>query len=312
MSKANLMKLLLTLAFIVAGVWFFAVKSEEFLVLKLPSRVAILIVALAFVTNVYFGSLYNVLVLRRLGIQITGRESFMLSSVTAAGNFILPLRAGAGLRALYLKKVYGFPVSHFTSTLAVYFLVTVLFAGIMGMLSVVYIYIDQGYFRLDLLLLFPALLAAIAITIVMRRGRGTGQRPRSWWNEFLAGCHHILARGDFVFIACLLVAASFVSATVGWTAALQDYAPEIELQESLLIAVSQILGGMATLTPGGTGFQELAGLYAGHHFQMSTVELLAVLVWTKVVRMIVAFFLALPSALFLKRRMSPAAETEQR
>ena len=60
---------------------------------------------------------------------------------------------------------------------------------------------------------------------------------------------------------------------------------------------------MIALTPGGTGFQELAGLYVSNHTSTSLVELLAVLVWVKILRVILALALAVPSYLYIRKRL---------
>ncbi len=308
-NKNNIVKFAVTCLFLLVGVIFFLRNKEEFYRLAIPSNAAIVIVVLSFVVNVYFSSLFNLVVMRRFGIRLSAMESFMLSSITAAGNFFLPLRAGTGIRGLYMKRVYQFPISHFSSTLVVYFLITLLFAAIVGMLAIIMIYFDKGYFRLDLFVLFPTILIGTAVMLTLRRGTEAVDRIEiSWWSTFLAGYRQIIASGKFLYWAIFIVAMNFLAATIAWMAALQDYAASIRPQEAFLIVVSQVIGGLAALTPGGTGFQELAGIYAGLRFQMTVVELFAVLVWTKTARMIVSLVLALPAVICLRHRMSLSKE----
>ena len=124
---------------------------------------------------------------------------------------------------------------------------------------------------------------------------------------FFSGYSRILEGRNFILLSILLVAASFLASAFSWTVALRDYAPSIAIHEAFLVAVSQTIGGLVTLTPGGTGFQEIAGIYVGHRFQITTVELFAVLVWTKLARMAIAFLLAIPSLIVLKRGIQGSA-----
>jgi hypothetical protein len=235
----------------------------------------------------------------------------MLSSVTTAANFVLPLRAGAAFRAMYMKKVYRFPFSYFASTLAIYYLVTILIASLVGMFCLIVIYVGQGYFRLDLFLLFPTVLLVAGIALLARKGKEKNSgSTQSWWTNFLTGYKNILANSRFFHTALLIVAAGFIVSTIGWTVALREYAPFIKISESFLIVASQVVGSLVTLTPGGTGFQEMAGMYVGHRFQITLVQLFAILVWTKAVRIIISLLLALPSFILLKRRIVMPAETE--
>ena len=212
---------------------------------------------------------------------------------------------------MLMKKVYHFPFSYFASTLAIYYLVTILVASLVGMFCLVFIYVDQGYFRLDLFLLFPTVLLFAAIALLVRKGKQNDSRSKqSWWSNFLTGYRNILANKRFFYTALSIVTAGFIVSTIGWTVALRDYAPFIKIAESFLIVASQIVGALVTLTPGGAGFQELAGMYVGHRFNITLVELFAVLVWTRAVRMIISRLLALPSFILLQRRMRVSAETK--
>jgi uncharacterized membrane protein YbhN (UPF0104 family) len=302
----SIIKLVLLLVFLAAGLLFYFEKKDEFHALDWPSTPAIVAVCLAYVTNIYINALFNAISARRLGVHLSYTESFMLSSVTAAANFLLPLRAGAAFRAMYMKKAYGFQYSYFASTLAFYYLATILVASFTGMICLLFIYLDQGYFRLDIFLLLPAAFIVASFILLLRKGGEISHTPeqQSWRLNFMEGYRHIISDNWFIYNTLSLIVIGFIVSTLGWTVALRDYAPLIGWGESFLIVTSQIIGGLITLTPGGAGFQELAGLYVGHRFQITMVELFAVLVWTKAVRIIVSVLLALPSLVFLKRNIN--------
>ena len=96
-----------------------------------------------------------------------------------------------------------------------------------------------------------------------------------------------------------------------WTVALQEYAADISVTEAFLVAASQIISGYITLTPGATGFQELAALYVGQSFAATTTEIFAVLIWVRVVRIATAIAVAAPSAWLLRDTLSRVRATER-
>ncbi len=76
------------------------------------------------------------------GIDLSFLEHFSISIVTSFGNTFLPMKGGAGLRAVYLKSKYNFDYSYFLSSLAgnylVVFNVTSL-AALIGMFSLYFV-----------------------------------------------------------------------------------------------------------------------------------------------------------------------------
>lgn len=297
-------KTLLTLAFIAVGVYYILSRKEEFAGLGWPSKPTVAIVGAAFLANIYLMSLFNLLVTRRLGSNMSALESFSLSTVTSAANFLLPLRAGTGFRAMYMKRVFNLSYSNFASTLFVFYVANILIASLLGTAAVTTVYFSRDYFALDLFLAFPLVFLISVGFILLRRGQQISSGTEvSWWRQMWNGYRNILSDKKVVFYAFSLVLINFVVSTIAWFAALKEYIPEISISDSFLIVASQVLGGLITVTAGGTGFQELAGIYVGHRLEMTIVELFAVLVWTKVLRILIAVGASAPASIFLRIRL---------
>lgn len=301
-------KTLLTLAFVVIGVYYFWSRRSEFANLGWPSKTTIAIVGIAFMLNILIMSLFNTLVSRRLGANITSLESFALSIVTSAANFLLPLRAGTGMRGMYMKRVYGLAYSDFASTLFVFYVANILVASLLGTAAVTSVYLDRNFFALDLFLSFPIIFLSSAAFIMFQRGKEVGSaKGASWLQRLWIGYASIIGDRVIVLFALSLVLVSFIVSTFAWYAALHEYIPAITVPDSFLIVASQVLGGLVTVTAGGTGIQELAGIYVGHRLSMTILEVFAVLVWTKVLRIIISVVAAVPAAFFLNRRLAKAS-----
>ena len=299
------MKIVLTVAFLfVAGLYIWQ-KKDEFQELDWPSLAAVLLVAVAFIFNVALVSIYNLITTRRLGTHLTLSESFMLSAVVAAGNFVLPVKAGTGLRALYMKRVHDFPISYFASAAVIFFIVTVFSMSLAAVCLLFAIYVKLGYFRVDLSILFPFVMIAsvVGVMIVRPTQKYRIGDDQSWLGSFRESLLVILGERNMVLAAMAIVTTIFIVASLAWSVALREIAPDITVLEALLLAASQIIAGFITLTPGATGFQELVALYVGKSFAATTTEIFAVLLWVRVVRIAVAIMLAVPSAIVLRRKL---------
>lgn len=297
------LKILLTLVFVAVGIYYVWLRREEFASLEWPSGKAIAIVGAAFIANICIMSLFNTLVARKLGANISMLESFALSMVTSAANFVLPFRAGTGFRGMYMKRVYGLSYSNFASTLVVFYICNIFIASLLGTVAVAVVYFDRGYFALDLFLSFPLIFLGSAAFIMLQRGQDASTQDHTpWWLQLWSGYRGILGEKSVILYALFLVLLSFAISTVAWHFALQEYIAGITAPDSFLIVASQVLGGLIPLTAGGTGIQELAGIYVGHRLEMTIVNLFAVLVWTKILRIIISVSASAPAAIYLRRR----------
>ena len=294
----------LTLLFVAAGVYYIWLRKEDFQALDWPSFSAVLAISASFLTNIIIIALFNALVSRKLGARISIVESLALSFVTSAANFLLPMRAGMGIRGVYMKRVYQLSYSRFASTLVVFYLCNLLVASMLGTAALSAIYFADGDLPLDLFLAFPLIFVASVAVIAFRRGRRASvDDSEAWWIRMRHGYYQIVGQSSLVGVALGLVLASFVVSTIAWHYALGEYIAAVTVSDSFLIVTSQVLGGLIPITAGGTGIQELAGVYVGHRLGMTIVNLFAVLVWTKVLRILLAALAAVPSGWYLARRM---------
>ena len=300
---SSTLKTLLTVAFILAGIVYVTINFDEFRELSWPSRRALAAVVIGFVASVGFRSLFNYFSARRLGADLPLHESFMLSAIGTASNALLPASAGAAFRAWYMKRVHAMPIGYFASTTILSLLVTTLLMSLVAMTLLVLIYRELGYFRLDLFIALPLIAAAMIVGLLLRSRASVEDEPgQTLWSNFSSGFLRLVGDARLVALSLLIVSLNFVVAAIVWVIVIRDTAPGIEVLEAFLFAAAQIVSGLITLTPGAAGFQELAGLYVGRSFDISTVELFAILVWVRAVRIVASIVLAAPCAVILRLR----------
>ena len=305
---ASTLKTLLTVAFILAGVVYIAVNFDEFREISWPSSRALAAVVIGFVASVAFRSLFNYFAARRLGADLPLPESFMLSAIGTASNALLPASAGAAFRAWYMKRVHAMPIGYFASTTILSLLVTTLLMSLVAMTLLWLINRQLGYFRLDLFIALPLIAAAMIVGLLLRAGPSEDDSGPALWSSFRSGFLRLVGDTRLVALSLLIVSLNFVVAAIVWVIVIRDTAPGIEVLEAFLFAAAQIVSGLITLTPGAAGFQELVGLYVGRSFDISTVELFAILIWVRAVRILASIALAAPCAVILRLRSSSGSD----
>lgn len=299
--RTTIAKTVLTVAFVAVGIWYIGNRVDEFKTLSWPSSSSTAIVALGLVASVYFRALFNFVTSRHLGANISLQESFMLSAMVTAGNVILPANPGATFRAVYMKKVHAFPYAYFASSTALFVVITALMMSLLCALLLVLIQANLGYFRLDVFVAFPVIAIVALLALALRRGK-IDRDDKSVWSSLKNSYIDLVRDRNLVVTSVLIVAANFAVASIVWTVVLRDYAEALSMLEGSLFAVSQIASGLINLTPGAAGFQEIVGMYIGRSFAMTAVELLGILIWVRLVRVLTAMALGLPCAILLRLR----------
>jgi len=124
--------------------------------------IIVLIDALAIVTN----SLINFTMIQRLDPCVSYLDCFLLQYTNNFLNKFLPtIGGGAAFRAIYLKKKYKFPYSHFLSTLAGIYVIYFFVIPIIGLACLLLIYIQTGAYNWVLILGFLGLFLPSLIII---------------------------------------------------------------------------------------------------------------------------------------------------
>ncbi|MDH5309634.1 MAG: YbhN family protein [Gammaproteobacteria bacterium] len=307
-SPVQYFRYLLALLFCVAGLVYVSSEWDEFRHLQWPSPLPVTLVSLGFVLSLAVRSTYNWLVARHLGSGISAGESFLISSISTAGNLLLPVGAGVGLRAAYMKRAHGFPITHFAGGMIVFALLNLLVVSCIALLILIGVSGSAQGLSVSLLTMFAVpILLVLALTIIgkIRREMPSGSAG-GWWTTFWQGLTLVVGDRRLVAVSVALVIANFVIACVTWTVALRDYSADIRIDVALLIAASQVISGFLNVTPGAVGIQEVTGLYVGRSLNTTVIELFAVLLWVRGVRLMTAIAIAVPSTIILQRRWGRA------
>ena len=211
-------------------------------------------------------------------------EGIYVGILSAVGNFFGPLLGGAGIRAVYLRRVHGLPYAKFTSTLMVYYVV--LFGINFALAFVGLLIVDVEGTPFLLLGLFGGGLVLLAPSVFVRlprrvgahgsAGSRTSRRIVRHLMDIEDGWRRLLGRPGLLLkligLAALSVGAQFliafvsfdsIGADISW-AALAVYVSIVTI--SLLVAV----------TPGAIGIREAMLLLVSETLGVTNAEILQV------------------------------------
>ena len=151
------LKIIITIGVISYFVYYFFHNKEDFsIVLSTQFRDIFLIGVLYFVVFLLNG-VFIKLILKSFDKNITVFECLYVSVISSLGNYFLPMRGGAVIRSVYLKKKFNFQYSHFVSTLYGYYVIVFLVNSFFALLSLFYINSKFGLSSIPLYLFFGGL-----------------------------------------------------------------------------------------------------------------------------------------------------------
>lgn len=277
---------LATLAVLILFAIYAANNSEEFVDLTMVSWTTLLLVAVGrfmiFISNGLFIKWTAEAFTRRLSFG----EGIYVGILSAVGNFFGPLLGGAGIRAVYLRKVHDLPYTKFTSTLLIYYVILFALNFALAILGLVALDLQDTPYVL-FAVFGGGLVALIAATFVRLPQRFRSERPgrskltrrilrylveiEDGWLRLLAMPRLLL---HLVVLAVLSIAAQFLIAYVSF----DSIGAEVEWA-SLAVYVSIVtISLLIAVTPGAIGIREAMLVLVSDTLGVSNSEILQVAV----------------------------------
>lgn len=301
----TVISLLLSLGVVAIGGYYLHQHWGEITALRVASPRALGIVSGSFVLSVLLRGLFTLAVLRSLGTRLSLIESFALSMVGTMANNLLPVRTGAGIRGLYLKRVHQLPLAHFASTMGAFYLINVFVAAALGLAATLVLTAKGGEMRWDLLGLL-SLLTVLCLGCLLLSptlpARFEG-RVADFFRRMAEGWGLIRRSPTLLILALVSSVGASLFAAVGFYAGFYSMGISTSYVATILLTASYAVGGLVALTPGGVGIQEGVGLYFGSLVAVSTVELLSILLVVRFVRVTTSVLAGVPCLWHLQKQI---------
>jgi len=273
-----------------------------------PSALA----GLSFLVLVHFTvlGLFSQVILKVFGLDLKHREWFGLAVITTLGNYLLPFRGGAGLRAAYLKKKYSFPLTHFLSTFLAIYLLTIITNSIAGIASLAILNTLVLQIRWPLMLFFGGMLCvSLGGALVPLKSGWLKRLPLPYLSPLMEAWQSIRAHRRVSRNLFFLTILNNLSLTFMIYLGYREMGIDLGLAQGFLLGALFGLGGFVSITPAGLGIQEAVVVFSARTIGIDPVHALALAVVLRVVTVFWTFLLGpLFSYLLLKKSVPTTAE----
>ena len=219
------------------------------------------------------------------GIDLCFHEYFSISVITSFGNIFLPMRGGAGVRAVYLKSRYNLDYSYFLSSLAGNYLIifNVTSAAALAGMAVLYFYTGGFSFLVAGVFFFITVATSWAIFLPPAK---VDWIPIGWArmriNKVLSGWHRIRKSGKTVLDLFILTILFMTFATViTWLEFTAFHMEDISgnpvgLLQAMIFTSIGHLTLLVAITPAALGIRETMLMFSAQFLGISPSQALAV------------------------------------
>lgn len=212
-------------------------------------------------------------IMKAYGTTLKTRVWVGLSFMSSAINFFMPMRAGAGFRATYLKGAYDFPITSFLSTFTAMYLIHLAVHGGLGVLAALVLW-GQGktYSHLLALLFLLVALASMAPIILRFRLPEYTTFPLREIARVVNGWES-LRNNRALFFRLVMTVTLFASLTViQYKIAFSAYDISLSMPAILFFVCGRNMAMFVSLTPASFGIVEGLAVFMGSSLNYSAAE----------------------------------------
>jgi uncharacterized protein (TIRG00374 family) len=258
------LKIAITVGVVAIFIFYFLNNKDDFnSVVSVPATYLLalfILKALEYLIN----GLFILVILGSFDKKMAIIESFYVSVISSLGNYFLPMRGGAVIRSVYLKKKFDFPYSHFISTLYGNYIIIFLLNSFIGLLSLLVIGLKYQFVSIPLTIFFGLLflgmlfLSAVNIRfdIPLLQKLEFINFFRKKLNTVLDGWRIIRTNKKLVFTLFLLTASNFILITISYILEFDALKIQNSFVNIVLYNCLSSVSLLASLTPGSLGIRE--------------------------------------------------------
>jgi uncharacterized membrane protein YbhN (UPF0104 family) len=215
--------------------------------------ILILLVLIEIIINGYSTKI----ILHLFRVNLDFHEWFGLSAITTMGNFLSPFRGGVGIRALYLKSKFNFPITSFLSTVVATYIISSLISALIGIISLFLLYFYYDIFSISIFLLFFVVsLISLFFLFLSHKLPRFRNRYLSRINAVTDGWQKISNNYPLLLKLILLYSLYSFESILLIYFSFQTLSIDINILESSIIASLNFLSTLIAITPGGLGLNE--------------------------------------------------------
>ncbi len=266
-----------SLGLIIAFGYYLYINKDKYLNLLQVSPLPVISILLLSIIPIVINGVINKFLFQSLGVEISHRDSFFLSSASSLANQ-LPLSGGLISKGVYLKQKYGLSYTKFLSANVALFLCFIASNGVVGLIVLLFRYLSENLIVSPLLILgFLSMASCILIFALPVDRLKIPDRIRKIVHQALDGWSIIRKQPILIVKLIGLQTALVTLLAIRYWLAFQMVSQNIMLGDAMLFSSATILTQLVSVAPGGLGVREaIVGIIATTLGFETTVSVLAV------------------------------------
>lgn len=247
------------LAFLV----YYFLNSDSFSLLVGNVKLVYLIPIILFsCVSLFLSALFIKFAVEPFGIDLKEYVGLNLSAMFV--NLIAPFKAGAGARAVYMKRKYGLTYSKFVASLMGSYVITIFSISLIALIAMPFLYLVYAVFSWTMLIFFLfACLSCLFVIVFHFKFRG-GFFLTVKLNSILEGWELIAKFPKIVLKIFTVVCISSLISSLVIVLTFKSLGFEVPLLKALFINLFYMFSVFINFTPGAIGIQEGLHVFAGN------------------------------------------------
>lgn len=165
-NKIKIFKIFITVIFIIFFLIYFYINKEDFIkAFRIDYKFLFVLLFIVTITF-YLNGLFLKIIIKKFGINLNFLEFFGLSIISSWWNYFFPLRAGAGIRAFYLKKKYGFSYRNFFDIFLANYLIVFFISSLVWLVFFI-AFMFLGFFEIKIFLFVLFLFISLTFFLII-------------------------------------------------------------------------------------------------------------------------------------------------
>ncbi|MCA9380541.1 glycosyltransferase [Candidatus Dojkabacteria bacterium] len=309
-SPKQFLALLFTLLILLgAGYYLYENHSDFKIILDLKYWQVIILAGFNMVL-LSINGLFSWYLYRQFGVNLGKIESIALATATSFGNTFLPFRAGMGGSAVYLKKKHDLRYSSFATIVAGSYIINFFVLGILGLISMLIIYLKTSEFSIVVALAFTCLSVGSILSIFSTKlitklipFKGLKEKVLSvveGWN-IISKSPKRVAIMSLITALNLIVIATLLYSQFIFLGIVKTTGEIIDIWDNIFLSSFSVLSIFLNITPSALGIKELLFAFASQVINIRAQDAVVASVLDRIVGATLLLIIGPLSIFFLKR-----------
>jgi uncharacterized membrane protein YbhN (UPF0104 family) len=287
-DKRKIYKLLptvFTIIFLAIFLVYMMLNIDDFKALKNVSLIDLTIISLLQASAILLNGVFLVVILKAFGKKISVYESWFVSLISSIGNYFTPMRGGAAIRAVYLKKSIGLDYTKFMVTLSGNYIIVFFVNSALGLLAMALLGFESSpeYITTALALMMVMIATLVLIFVGVPGGYRNGKEDRHKIDFLIRkigdvqdGWNEMVKHKSLMVQMMLLTLLNFLITAILIKASANALGYSISILGLVLFSALDSIALLFSFTPGSIGIKEAIYVFTAGIVALSAPQILSI------------------------------------